>query len=119
MPNGQSPDNTPWAEAARATYNFCSSQGYSGGIPSGHWDGNSGVWQTICFNIDYSTPSAANLGTSFNESNWQLMGRAANDYCLNRGYDGGRGNGHHIANDKIGIMCFGSGSFDPPLNQLN
>ena len=35
---------------------------------SQNWDGNSDVWQTICFNVDYSSPSAANLGTAFDES---------------------------------------------------
>jgi hypothetical protein len=102
-----------WARAGRAAHDLCVQRGYVGGAFDGQ--GGPGFPGTlVCFAstrsrwFDVLSTELGPTGYPFTDVNataWAHAGRAAATLCWNRGYVGGRFNGHQIPG-HYGLICW-------------
>lgn len=100
-----------WGQAARAAQEFCRERDHLGGFLNGHQSGNrKGV---VCVGsrdaqwFDATNGQLLDTGwpvADTNSAGWGQAGRAAQEFCGERGFVGGFLNGHQSGNRK-GVIC--------------
>ena len=107
------PDTTEYAQAARASTDFCDEKGFNGGRFTGHYIGErAGLLCTpntaSFFDIGQPEINATGWGfTDINSTDWAQIARAATTICNNRGFVGGYFTGHQL-NGLHGVVCLKS-----------
>ncbi|MGW4946523.1 hypothetical protein ACWEOZ_33620, partial [Actinoplanes sp. NPDC004185] len=93
----------------RAANEFCRERGFVGGFLNGHQFANRRG--AICLRdaqwFDATMGQLSDLGYPIGDVNtttWARAGRAANEFCRERGFVGGFLNGHQFANRR-GAIC--------------
>lgn len=104
------PDTSGYAQAARASTDFCDEKGYNGGRFTGHYigerDGLLCTPSTASFyDIGQAEINATGWGfTDINNTAWAQIARAATGICNERGFVGGFFTGHQL-NGLHGLVC--------------
>lgn len=110
-----------WAQANRAATALC--EGFQQGFVGGHFNGHqfNGRYGLVCYSdgaqwFDVTKAEYADLGYDLQDVNlthWAYATRAANDFCVSRGFVGGYMNGHQL-NGRFGTVCQGNPSSADP-----
>lgn len=107
-------DSVNWAQANRAAEHLCAKakRGFAGGHFNGHQVGSK--YGLFCYGegakwFDATGAELAATGFGFatprlDDVKWDQAMRAATNFCVGKGFDGGFMNGHQ-APDRYGIVC--------------
>ncbi|MCL4826734.1 MAG: trypsin-like serine protease [Caldilinea sp.] len=108
---------THWAHANRAATALC--EGFERGFVGGHFNGHqfNGRYGLICYSdgaqwFDVTRSEYSDLGYDIldvNLTHWAYAMRAANDFCVSKGFVGGYMNGHQL-DGRFGTVCQGNSS---------
>lgn len=107
-------DAVSWAQANRAAEQLCAraNQGFAGGHFNGHQA--NGMYGLYCYGegaqwFDATDAELAATGFGFatprlDDVKWDQAMRAATNFCVGKGFDGGFMNGHQMPN-RYGVVC--------------